>query len=281
MLHIIQENLFREVHYDNLTKSLDRLDIPYKIVRIYPFVDWVVDIDDIPENYYLIDECVTKLPQIEPIGEVWCWGSLAMTRICNERGWAPGTMINDNHNYEVYSKWWGDNLLNSDSLLMKISDELPWDRGDLFLRPVKDSKAFTGAVFNEERWQSMKSNMLDTSDFPEFNKDTIIQVSSPKNIQFEVRVWIVKGEIATASYYRRGNEFYISRDVDEYILDYAREIIKLGQLADAWVLDVCMSNNEMKIVEAGCINHAGFYDSDLQKTIESIERNHEKFEKRI
>jgi hypothetical protein len=43
------------------------------------------------------------------------------------------------------------------------------------------------------------------------------------------------------------------------------------QLADAFVIDVCLYNGEWKIVEFVCINCTGFYKSDIQKMIMSVD----------
>jgi hypothetical protein len=267
MLHIIQENLFKEVHYNILIDTLKRFDIPHQIVRIYPFVDWVVDINDVPDDFNNVED----LPQINPKGKVWCWGSLSMTRIANERGWNPGTMINDNHNYEVYSKWWKSDLLNYDSQIMTIGDDLPWERGELFLRPTEDNKAFTGKVFDKETWENTKKAYLNESGYRHFKSDTKIQVSTPKHIQKEIRLWVIKDEIVTGSYYRLGGAQYMNNNIEPEAIEFAKSVIKKGSIADAWVLDICMSNGEWKVVECGCINHAGFYASELNKTLQVIE----------
>lgn len=272
MLHLIQENLFKEVHYDLLIDTIKKFDLPYKIVRIFPFIDYVVDVEDIPDEFDNVEDLV----EINPSGDIWVWGSLKMTRICRDRGWKPGTLLNDNHNYEVYSKWWGDMLLNYDSIIMKISDELPWEIGDLFLRPVEDNKAFTGAVFDKEKWDNTKNRFLKETGFPEFNNDTRIQVCRPKHIQKEIRLWVVGGEIITGSYYRLGGLFYLNSAIEPEAIEFAKKVITKGAIAEAWVLDICMSNNEWKVVEAGCINHAGFYASEIQKTVESIENHFSK-----
>jgi hypothetical protein len=44
------------------------------------------------------------------------------------------------------------------------------------------------------------------------------------------------------------------------------------KLADAFVIDVCLTSNGWRIVECGCINSCGFYDSDLSLLIDSVER---------
>ena len=41
----------------------------------------------------------------------------------------------------------------------------------------------------------------------------------------------------------------------------------------SFVIDICLVDNEWKIVECGCINCAGFYKADLQKLLMSLEDN--------
>jgi hypothetical protein len=43
------------------------------------------------------------------------------------------------------------------------------------------------------------------------------------------------------------------------------------QVADAFVIDVCLTDNGWKVIECNCINSAGFYDADIQKIIISLE----------
>ena len=56
MHYIIQENVFREQHYDMLQKSIDRLGLSYTTVRIFPFVEKIVDLKDIPDGPYNVDD---------------------------------------------------------------------------------------------------------------------------------------------------------------------------------------------------------------------------------
>jgi hypothetical protein len=47
MHYIIQENVFREQHYDMLREAIERLGLSYTIVRIFPFVEKIVNLEDI------------------------------------------------------------------------------------------------------------------------------------------------------------------------------------------------------------------------------------------
>jgi hypothetical protein len=42
-------------------------------------------------------------------------------------------------------------------------------------------------------------------------------------------------------------------------------------LNDAFVIDICLVDGNYKIVEAGCINAAGFYNADLIKLLITLE----------
>lgn len=269
MIHIIQENLFQEQHYDRLIETVQKFGLPYHIVRVYPYVDWVLDINNIPDENDPRD--INEHPFFEPSdkSKVFCWGSLSMSRICNNRNWTPGVIINDNYDYEVYSQWWGDMLLNYDTKIYTVGDFKFESDSKLFIRPTLDTKGITGAVYDEELWETKKKFGLDSN--RNFTLNSKIQVGSPKNIQKEIRLWIVNGEVVTGSYYRLGGDHYLSRDVEPDAIDFAYKVLERGQLSDCFVLDICMSNGEWKIMEAGCMNHAGFYDSEIDKTIMKIE----------
>lgn len=62
MHYLIQENTFREQHYDNLLKTINKLGLPYNVVKIFPFgIDKIVDINDVPDESYVVDD----LPEFE------------------------------------------------------------------------------------------------------------------------------------------------------------------------------------------------------------------------
>jgi hypothetical protein len=66
----------------------------------------------------------------------------------------PGSFYGGNHLYEVYSKYYGENLLNHKVSVHKISEELIWKKDELkFIKPYNEAKIFTGKVFNETEWK--------------------------------------------------------------------------------------------------------------------------------
>ena len=95
MYYIVQENVFREHNYNNLVKALDRLQLPYEIVQVLPFVDTI--------------KFKTKRKDVFP------FGALKIARVSKQYGWHPGSQMNENHDFMVYKDYYKDNLLNWDS----------------------------------------------------------------------------------------------------------------------------------------------------------------------
>lgn len=53
--------------------------------------------------------------------------------------------------------------------------------------------------------------------------------------------------------------------------NYARDMARIYCPAKAFVLDICLYQDEYKIVEINCINCSGFYDADMSKLIQALE----------
>ena len=251
MYYVIQKNLFREEGFDKLISCLDRFSLPYELVDVLPFVE---------EFEYKTER-----------KDVFVFGSLKLARLATKLDWKPGAITTPNHDFEVYSRYYKDNMLNYDSKIVKISDDFTWDRDTYFIRPCLDNKIFSGKVFDEKSWTELKKMIFSEGYVTSATNDTLIQVSSVKNISTEVRFWIVGGKIVTCSTYRRGYFIYYSDIVDNDAIEYVKQMLDIYQLADAFVIDVCQMDNGWKIVECGSISCAGFYKADMQKIIIALE----------
>lgn len=267
MHFIVQENIFRDQHYNLLITTLSRLDLQYTIVRVFPFVDKVVDIKNIPEdNNFNVDE----LPDLNiDFTNVFIFGSVKLSRIMSDKGYYPGSLYNDNHDYVVYSQYYKDNLLNYDSEIIDITDKLEWlPNEEKFFRPCKDTKVFTGKVFTKIEWEDFAEDALHNN----YDRiiDTKIQCSTIKDIQKEVRYWVVDGEVVTNSLYKLGPNVIYDEYNDEDALQFAKDMIEIYKPATSFVIDICQSDNNWKIVEINCINCAGFYKANIAKLLEKI-----------
>lgn len=253
MYYIIQENTFREENYNVLVETLDRFKLPYEIVKVRPYLE---DFDFETDRK-----------------DIFCFGSVKMSRLGKKYGWKPGSLLNDNHDYRVYSKYYKENLLNYDSKIQRFGDDINDDY--FFARPCEDNKTFTGKVFSKQKWIDFKTEFYKRGEETSLNEDTEIQVSSIKNVTKEYRFWVVGGKVVTGSLYRMGNWIYYNHIVDEGALEFAQKMVDIYQLSEAFVIDICEviinDKPEYKIIECGCINSAGFYKANMPKMIESIE----------
>ena len=251
MFYIVQENLFREEGHAKLIACLERFKIPYELVDVKPFIEEV--------------EFTTERK------DVFVFGSLKLARLSHQYGWNPGAVVTENHDYEVYSEHYRENLLNYDSRIVKFGDNFEWKYDQQFIRPCLDSKVFTGQVFNEEEWPEYVERMLTPGNVTTLTRDTLIQVAIPKKITQEVRCWVVDGKIVTQSTYRRGSFLVYDNIVDQDAIEFAQKMVDIFQLAKTFIIDVCLTDNGWKIVECGSTSCAGFYDADMQKIVMALE----------
>lgn len=253
MFYIIQENLFKEVHYDLLISLMGKYDFDFEIVKFRPFtheVEFKTDRKD-----------------------VFCFGAVAMAHSAKKYGWTPGSMMNENHDLEVYGKHYGDYMLNHKGKIIEFQDEIPFDDYLFFARPTKDTKIFSGQVFTKHSWKEYVEECSKNDAVRLIKSETKVLVSPLKDIQQEVRCWIVDGKVVTASRYKLGNYVqYKNYDDETFYINFAQKIVDIYQPAKAFVLDICLANDELKVVEINCINCSGFYDANMEKLIMALEQ---------
>lgn len=257
MFHLLQTNFFKESNYDLLVNWLQRNNVGYEIIRFVPYVHDI--------------EFTTKRK------DVWCWGSVSMSRAAKKYDWTPGSMYNENHDFEVYAKHYGENMLNHDGVIIKIEDPLPENYHAFFARPTRDTKAFSGKVFMDYSWYEwIDEQMKSEEENNMFTPDMKVLVAPLKNIQQEVRCWVVNKKVVTASRYRLGGSILRgiqNYDHETFFIDFAQKMVDIYCPAEAFVIDVCLTNDELKVVEINCVNAAGYYDANMNKLCESLE-NH-------
>lgn len=255
MKYIVQKNVFREENYDKIFSAIKRLGLDYEEVECPPFVEEL--------------EFKTERE------DIFCFGSVKMARLALKNDWTPGSFFGGNHDYEIYSQFYKDNLLNSDSKVINYQDEIIWKSNEMkFIRPCQDSKLFTGRVFSKMKWEDLVKESL----IPYLRQDNVVthfnglvQVCSPKVIYKEARVWIVGGGVVTSSYYKFIGDVTYFDEVEQEGLEFAKRMVDIYQVADSFVMDICDTPDGWKIVEINCINCSGFYKGDLQKLIMALE----------
>lgn len=117
----------------------------------------------------------------------------------------------------------------------------------------------------------MLEQKADNQYFSELSKDQLIQVGTVKKIYKEARIWIVGCKVVTSSYYRYGANVEYTENVEPEGLEFAQSMVDLYQVADSFVMDICLTTDGWKIVEINCINCSGFYKGDMQRVLIALE----------
>ncbi|RYE60784.1 MAG: DUF4343 domain-containing protein [Hyphomicrobiales bacterium] len=233
--------------------ALDRFVIPFSVHKVVPFVG---DLE----------------PEPAPVSDdVICIGSYAMRHYAKRRGWNPGVFDLEPHTFERQRDHWGAAMLNADSEIMPFGDAR-FD-GLKFVRPVDDTKAFAGGLFEWDefaKWQHGVATLGENVG-NSLTSETIVQVSSPKMIFQEVRCWVVDGRVITASVYRRASRVIYSSEVEPRLIEFANRLADLWSPERAFCLDVCDTPGGLRVVEINTINSAGFYAADMQKLVASLD----------
>lgn len=244
--------LLHSNHQDVLIEELNNRGLSYEMVRFMPFIHEI--------------EFTTKRK------DVFCFGSPNMGWAAKKYDWYPGTMINENHDFEVQLKHYGSHMLNADGFIMNFTDELPNDLDEFFARPTMDSKAFTAKVYSADEWNSYVKEARDNKATQYISDETKVVVSSPKNIQQEIRCWVVGGKVITSSLYKSGSSpLRMNWDHETLAMEFAQNMVDIYQPAEAFVLDVCLADDEYKILEINLFNASGFYKGNMSKLIGSLE----------
>jgi len=273
MFWVVQNNLYNEEGYVNFLNALERLNVDHIVVKPIPFTNQFLpaDFDSMTQEVDDVEE-----PFIDTNQKVIVMGAISLSRIAKNRGWTPGSYVNDNFDFETWRDGYGkENILNSESITARICDHINViEMSDyLFVRPVDDSKAFSGTVMSKEdffNWiQSI--SIIEEEEFQPLHKNTKIAIANYKKIKAEYRFFIVGGKLITGSLYKQGNMVRSSDIIDDDVKWFTERMIRSWEPAPAYVIDIADTEAGFKVIEINNINSAGFYDADCQKIVAALE----------
>ncbi len=240
--------------------ALDRLDIPYTWHKVVPFIGEL-----------------TPKPTIKEPNDVVLFGSYTLWRYAQANDLKPGVF---KIRPFVHEEPWQPFLLNgADALFLTLRDvpeQLHDDGKDWFLRPVEDSKEEPGNVKSTGEIIELANKVLalEEHEIPRgsLRHDTEMMFTKPVRIQKEWRLWVVRDEIVTFSLYKEGSRVVYRHEIDGDVLEFAKRLVEANpEYAPAYVIDICRTDEGLKMLETNCINAAGFYEADLLKLVSSID----------
>ncbi len=244
---VIQKNLFKPENYRLLIEALGRLEVGYSSVFI---PNGTLDLE----------------PEVNHEGRVYVCGAIKLRKIAQERGWSPGSFLNDNFSFDVWVKHLGQTLLNSDAVFGKFNDIEIGQMDKVFVRPLEDNKAFDGMVIDSEMMKVWREDPRKS------NLARLDVVASPvKEIHREYRIFVVNKEVVTGSGYKVAGEPQVSKYIDPDVIDFVYEVINKWIPSESVVIDVCLTESGYKVIEFNNINSSGFYACDVQKYVEAIQ----------
>eukprot|EP00903_Cladosiphon_okamuranus_P001402 g1400.t1 len=239
---------------------LERLQVPHSWHKVVPFVG-----DLTPE------------PIVTDPNRVVMFGSYTLWRFAEKRGFRPGVF---KLRPFVQEAPWQPFLLNGPDALFLSLQEIPArlenDGRYWFLRPVDDSKEEPGNVKSTEEIHALANRVLalDETEIPSgsLRHDTELMLTRPVRILKEWRLWAVGETVVTYSLYKEGSRVVYRHEIDDDALAFAEKMVALNKgYAQAYVLDICRTEEGLKLLETNCINAAGFYAADLDKLVSAIE----------
>ena len=253
---VIQTNIFAEEGFEALINAIKTFGLPCTLVKVVPFIGDLEPVEgDLPPDG----------------AKAIVMGSYTLAKVAKQRGWVPGAFV-ENLDFEIQREHWGDRMLNYDAVVTAF-DQVSFQRMPFFLRPVHDTKAFTGFVCDWPYYEEWRDSVRLVPETTTLTADTPVMICSKKEIYSETRFWIVAGRVVTQSGYKLGTIKRYTRpeEVDPLLCDFAIETVSVWTPNEAFVLDLAMTAEGPKIVEVNNLNSAGWYKGDLQKLVNALE----------
>lgn len=196
----------------------------------------------------------------------------------------PGIYLNiDNYECYKYYGYFGDNLLNSNYLMMGLNDVLRnknrifenFGTNSIFIRPSDGFKSFPGQTLPKEKFE-FEFNILSKS-YGGLELDTLVVISPIQEIEEEYRFIVIDNEVVSGSLYMDKNSrkewsaYYDKLCKDQNAFDFAIKMSKIYQPDRAFTIDVCkLSSGEYKMIELNSFFCASMYGNDYEKVVNAV-----------
>jgi hypothetical protein len=205
-------------------------------------------------------------------------GTLPLMRcIQAARRWQPGGWCNfRNLACSTYYAYFGPYLLNREYSLLPCAEALRLtDRlfkrhaidARVFIRPDSVDKSFTGSLADH-------GTFTDTIAGMSLDPTTLVLVATPKKISDEWRLVIGNGAVLTGSQYVAGGVLQPTAACPTEVVDFATAMLQQVDWRPdpMFIMDVCASEDGLRLVELNSFSCSGHYLADLSVVVECASR---------
>jgi hypothetical protein len=226
------------------------------------------------------------LPSVPSSSPTIFYGAVRwIDRIHRCKRWRPGVFLDEEILFKKWTAEYGEYSLNDQFAIVKLGEiggTLPGERRftpemllspfvrdeHVFVRPVKDNKAVVGQLMKIGEMMTWSSRL--SGDMYELAQEEVV-ISIPKLIYQEWRVFLVDGRAVCGSRYKKEGRLCTSSDTPREVLEFAESLARRYSPHDVFVMDVCeLPGGDLRVVEIGCFNSAGFYQADISKIVETV-----------
>ncbi|HAS42971.1 MAG TPA: hypothetical protein DCS93_21000 [Microscillaceae bacterium] len=172
-----------------------------------------------------------------------------------------------------YLKQWGREVFNVDAQFFTfqelVQQDLP-DKHQWFIRPNGDTKAFGGTMMSFEQikdWYRKIAHLPESVVQP----STEIMIAPPKIPAKEWRCFVVNKQIkGTCRYAWEGKLAVNAQDAPDAMLAFVQNCIEQYTPHPIFVMDVALYEGAYYLLECGCMNSTGFYETPIPTVIRAV-----------
>jgi len=256
---LVQSNLINEDLSASIERACLKLKYNYIGAKIVPFAE------SMETGLYIETPIMTIRGPIIP------YGSTTLIKMFDRSIMQKQGFFYNEKNLRT-SMWvakLGERMLNYDACVIplyaaaKLKTSETW-----FMKPDNDLKDFTGSIVDHAGIEKFYKDVSGGGYM--FDETIQVVLSKPKNMGWEWRLFMVKDEVISGSSYRLKNSLNQTKPVPQNVINFAQETVKIWRPSEVYVMDICETDEGLKIVEFNCFNASGFYRTDVEKVVSKV-----------
>jgi hypothetical protein len=259
MLSLVTKRFAGNDDIGRLISVLVEKQIPHDVVRKPPMADYLVSMTG--------DDPI----HLQPDGPVFAYGSTTLQNVAENSGWNPGYF--DAPEMLEAIDHWGEHMLNYEAKVEEIG-KMSIPSGTFFIRPNDDGKAFAGTIMTHEEFDAWRDRILDIDGWTTVPADTKVLYAPVRQIHAEWRLAIVNGTVAASSMYRKNGKLKLEEGCPHEVQEYALARISEWEPRAGFIMDVCATEEGLRIVETNSLSSSGLYLMNMNTYVDAIEKIH-------